>query len=482
MKKLEIIGRERLPEIHDAALKILEETGVIFHHQEALAIFKKHGLQVEGQLVKFSRKLVEASMEKVPAQFTWKARNDSYTRIMGDGYLLQPAAGPVKVHDLEGKIREGTLEDYANFQKIYQSGDIYDLVGMIPVEPKDVDPQVKHLFMMYETLRHTDKPVNGFMTTGDQARAQLDMMEIAVGGRKEFENNHYMAVSIGVTTPLTYSWDPLETMIRYVKKNQVPTILCAPLAGVTSPYSMLGTAVLQNAEILAGIVLVQLLRPGHPVVYCPSAAVANMRTCGFSTGAPESMLINIANIQMALDYYKIPVRAMSGFTDAKVPDFQAGVETMQNLMMGMLSGAHLLNESVGILDNILTVSYEKTILDGEIISRIKRINQGITGVDQDLCVDSIQRVGHAGSYLTDPITVKNCRNRWSPLTSFWGTQNEWEEKGAIDAACRANQKARQILADASDCLIDQSLDRELRDYIEKECRNIGVNRQGAGSS
>lgn len=351
-------------------------------------------------------------------------------------------------------------------KKIYQAGEIYDLVGMIPVEPKDVDQSVKHLYMMYETIRHTDKPVNGFMTTGDQAKAQLDMMEIAVGGLSEFESNHYMAVSIGVTTPLVYSWDPIETLIRYVNRNQVPTILCAPMAGITSPYSMLGTAVLQNAEILTGIVLTQLLRPGHPVVYCPSASVANMKTCGFSTGAPESILINIANVQMGLDYYQVPVRVMPGFTDAKIPDFQAGAETMQNLMMGMLSGGHLLNESVGILDSILTVSYEKTILDGEIISRIKRINQGITDVDQKLCVEAIQRIGHGGSYLTDPMTVKNCRGRWTPSTSFWGTQQDWEKAGAEESAQCANRLARQILDEAPTQLIDDNLDQELRKYME----------------
>ncbi len=468
MKKIQAIEPEMFSKIHGASLKILEETGVLFHHEKVLEIFKNHGANVQDKLVKLSPQLVEKCLEKVPAKFTWKSRNPEHTKTLGDGYLLQPAAGTIKVHDLDGKIRAGTLKDYANFQKIYQCGDIYDLVGMIPVEPKDVDPRLKHLYMMYETLKHTDKPVNGFMTTGSQARAQLDMMEIAVGGRKVFENNHYMAVSIGVTTPLTYSWDPLETLLRYVKRNQVPTILCAPLAGVTSPFSMLGTTVLQNAEILAGIVLTQLLRPGHPVVYSPSAAAANMRTCGFSTGSPESMLINIANIQMGLDFYHIPVRAMSGFTDAKIPDFQAGAETMQNQMLGMLSGAHLLNESVGILDNILTVSYEKTILDGEIISRIKRISKGITGQDQDLCLESIQRVGHTGSYLTDPMTVENCRNRWIPTTSFWGTHEEWEKKGATDACKRANEMARQILLDAKEPIIDAALDQELLQYMEFE--------------
>ena len=345
---------------------------------------------------------------------------------------------------------------------------------MIPVEPSEIPGKTKHLHMMYETLRHTDKPVNGFMTTGDQAEAQLEMMALAVGGEKKLHSHHYMCVSIGATTPLTYSYDPLETLIQYVKQNQVPTILCAPLAGVTSPYSMLGTAVLQNAELLAGIVLIQLLKPGHPAVYCPSAAAANMKNCGFATGAPESMLINIANIQMGLEFYRVPVRAMCGFTDAKIPDFQAGAETMQNMMMGMLSGAHLLNESVGILDNILTVSYEKTLLDAEIISRIKRIGRGIDGPDIDLSLASIQKIGQGGSFLMDPITVANCRNRWAPTVSFWGTEQEWEKAGSKDAAARANHMVSKILNDAPDSLIDEDTDRELKSYMERNCSDLGI--------
>ena len=409
-----------------------------------------------------------------PGAQQWTARNPGHTRVLGEGWLLQPAAGTVKVHDLEGNIRPGTLEDYRNFQKIYQAGEIFDLVGMIPVEPSELPAETKHLHMMYETLKHTDKPVNGFMTTGDQARAQLEMTALAVGGTRQFQSRHYMCVSIGATTPLTYSYDPLETLIQYVAQNQVPTILCAPLAGVTSPYSMLGTAVLQNAELLAGMVLVQLLRPGHPAVYGPSAAAANMKTCGFATGAPETMLINIANIQMGLEFYQVPVRAMPGFTDAKIPDFQAGAETMQNLMMGMLSGAHLLNESVGILDNILTVSYEKTLLDAEVISRIKRIGQGIDGPDRDLALDAIRAAGPGSSFLTDPATVANCRNRWTPTISFWGTQQEWEKDGAKDAAARANKMAARILETAPDRLIDEATDRALVAYMERECRNPGL--------
>lgn len=467
MNRFKVIDGGMLDRIHEASLKLLKETGVVFHHDRVLDLFKDHDAAVVGNRVRLPEKMVESAIEQAPDRFTWSARNPDHTRVLGEGWLVQPAAGTVKVHDLEGRIRPGTLKDYTHFQKIYQAGEAFDLVGMIPVEPSDLPAETKHLFMMYETLKHTDKPVNGFMTTGAQARDQLEMAAIAVGGRAALEAAHYMCVSIGATSPLIYSYDPLETLLQYVAMNQVPTILCAPLAGVTSPFSMLGTAVLQNAELLAGIVLVQLLRPGHPVVYCPSAAAANMKTCGFATGAPESMLINIANIQLGLERYHLPVRAMPGFTDAKIPDFQAGVETVQNLMMGMLSGAHLLNESVGILDNILTVSFEKTLLDAEIISRIKQVAKGVQGPDLDLSLEAIQAAGPGGSFLMDPATVAHCRSRWAPSVSYWGTQQEWENKGAVNAAARANEQARRMLAQAPERLIDGDTDEALLAYMKK---------------
>jgi len=353
--RLGVISGDDFETVHRATIMLLEEMGIVFHHDEVLSVFSDHGAVVKGNLVRMPRKLVEDNLKLVPRKFKWRAREEARSVVMGEGALLQPAAGPVYVQDLDGGRRNGTLQDYINFQKIYQSEDVYDLVGMIPCEPGDVSQDRKHLFMMLEILKHTDKPVNGFMTTGNQARAQLDMMEIAMGGKGSLDQHHCIAVSIAGTSPLTYSWDPLETMLNYIRRNQMVHILCAPLAGVSSPIGLMDTVVLQNVELLAGIVLSQIVEPGAPVVYGPSATAADMKTGGYLSGTPEGMLINIANIQMAVDYYHIPARAMTGITDAKIVDCQAGFETMQNLMMGMLAGAHLLNEAVGILDNILTV-------------------------------------------------------------------------------------------------------------------------------
>ena len=468
--RLEVISVDDFEGIHRATMKLLTETGIVFRHEAVLSLFKDHGAIVEGNLVRLPEKLVEDRIKLAPQKFRWQARNNERSVVMGESPLVQPAAGPVYVHDLDGGRRPGTLQDYTNLQKIYQAQDVFDLVGMIPCEPSDVSQDRKHLYLMLEILKHTDKPANGFMTTGDQARAQLDMMEIAMGGKNALDQHHCIAVSIGATSPLTYTRDPLETLLQYVRRNQMVHLLCAPLAGVSAPIGLMDTVVLQNAELLAGIVLVQIIQPGAPVVYGPSATAADLRSGDFFCGTPEGMLINIANIQLATQFYNIPARAMTGITDAKIVDYQAGFETMQNLMMGMLAGAHLLNEAVGIIDNILTVSYEKTIIDGELISRVRRIMQGIDGPDSDMNIEMIKEVGHGGNYLLHDVTFKRCRDRWRAPYSYCGSHSDWEKQGARDIVQRANKTCKEILAAAPETLIDPALEEELKAYIDSELK------------
>jgi trimethylamine--corrinoid protein Co-methyltransferase len=165
--RLEVISVDDFEEIHRATMKLLTETGIVFRHEAVLSLFKDHGAIVEGNLVRLPEKLVEDSIKLAPQKFRWQARNNERSVVMGESPLVQPAAGPVYVHDLDGGRRPGTLQDYTNFQKIYQAQDVFDLVGMIPCEPCDVSQDRKHLYLMLEVLKHTDKPANGFMTTGD---------------------------------------------------------------------------------------------------------------------------------------------------------------------------------------------------------------------------------------------------------------------------------------------------------------------------
>jgi len=465
--KLEILSDVELARVHDASLKILSETGVLFKCPEAIEIFKKHGARVDGEVVFLSKKMVEKSIEQAPVTFRFHARNDTRSVTIGKGFAVQPNGGVVDIQDMDRGRRPALLADFANIQKLCQASNIVSLVGSFPVEPRDVAPQEKHLKVTHAILKHTDKPFISYCSYAPQVRQMIDMVEIALGKQNFLEDHYAVAVSVNPLSPLKYSTDASETMIEFARRKQPVFVLSCIIAGVSGPINLLGTAVQQNAEFLAGLTLIQLINPGNPVVYCPASTAGNMKNAGYVTGPPEAFLINIINLQIALKMYKLPTRVMCGMTDAKNVNYQAGFETLQNLMMGMLSGAHIIHEALGVIDSIMCTSYEKFIIDEELISRVMRISRGVEFSEEALSVDIIQEIGHGGDYLMHDSTYQHARDFWRPTMSVWAPYAIWEKEGRRDALSWANERYKQILEEAADSLLDPALEAELNAYMKK---------------
>ena len=466
--RLNVISKPDMQWIHEASLKILAETGIVFHNEEALTICRNHGAKVSDKTVCFPKKLVRQVLESAPNTFRWKARNDDQSVTVGDPdekLLLQPNGGPVFIQDLDHGRRAATLKDFANIIKLCQASNIVSLVGSFPVDPGDLHPDQKHLHMMYEILKNTDKPLIGFETDGSKVRQTLDMVAIAMGQKDFLREHHCVGVAACPLSPLSYEPSSCETIIEFAKQNQVIFFTAAIMAGFSGPISLFGTTILHNTEVLAGITLAQLVNPGNPVVYSIGSTVANMQNGNFITGSPEMMLIHLAAMQMGLEYYRLPTRSMCGMTDSKIIDCQAGYETMQNLMAGILGGAHMIFECLGVLDAIMTTSYEKLMIDLEIISRVMRIKEGLDATDKGKALESIQKIGHESGYISHTDTLTNFRKRWQPTLSEWGTYEDWQASGSQDVAARANRLYKKILAKAPQSLIDPEVDKALQAYI-----------------
>jgi len=217
---------------------------------------------------------------------------------------IQPNIGPIYAYDLEKGRRKSTFEDFINMQKLAQSSDIVNLVGSLPLEPNDLDQNTKHLQMMHAVLKYTDKPVSGLAAHEKTIAQTLGMMEVAIQPytSRPLQEDHWIGVAINPLSPLTYSPDALETILGYAMQNQPIFIGPAIMAGVTGPIHPLGTIILQNAEILAGIVLTQLINPGNPVVYVCASTAAYMKNASFVTGTPEMSLIHAGGIQLGKEY------------------------------------------------------------------------------------------------------------------------------------------------------------------------------------
>ncbi len=213
-------------------------------------------------------------------------------------------------------------------------------------------------------------------------------------GQKGFLDSHYcIGVSLNPLSPLAYGTEVLETLLAFAKRRQPAFLLPCIMAGVTGPMSLWGTIVQQNAEILAGATLTYLINPETPIVYCPASTTADMRYASVAYAAPEQFLINTPGLQLAIDRYRLPTRILAGMTASKTEDIQAGAETMMSMLIGLLSGGHIILQSFGVLDFIMTTSYEKFVIDEEIFSGVIRFCRGVNTSDSDAAVKAIQDVG-----------------------------------------------------------------------------------------
>lgn len=470
--RLKVLVDEELDRIHDASVHLLENTGVLFECEEALTVLKKNDVRVEGRKAFIPGKLAEAAVENAPATFNWTARNNAHSIVCGEGIAPTPSIGPVFCQDLDRGRREGTIEDFVNFQKLSQASPVIRITGATPVAPQDVFPiSDRSLHMLYRTIKHTDKPLQGSCDSGVKADQQLDMVEISMG-RKGFLDTHYcIGVSLNPLSPLAYGTEVLETLLAFAKRRQPVFLLPCIMAGVTGPVSLWGTIVQQNAEILAGAALTYLVNPETPIVYCPASTTADMRYANAAFAAPEQFLINTPGLQLAIDRYRLPTRIMAGMTASKTEDIQAGAETMMNMLIGLLSGGHIVLQSFGVLDSIMTTSYEKFVIDEELFSSALRFCRGVDTTDSDAALQAIQDVGSKDSFLMHPTTMRQYKNHWRPINNLasWENYETWKKKGREDILVRANRKWKDILANSPDSMIDAELDKMLQDYL----RNTG---------
>ncbi|MFT5728977.1 MAG: trimethylamine--corrinoid protein Co-methyltransferase [Desulforhopalus sp.] len=468
----QVVGQKTLAKVHQASLNVLANTGIVFQSEECLEIFKNNGAKVSGKTVLIPENMVTQALESAPSSFDWVARDEEKSIQFGSDQAeihVSLNNGPIYIQDQDNGRRLGKEEDLVNLYKLAHNSNTCNIVGQIPVEPSDITGPTRHLEIFRRLLKHSDKPLFGYVGNTLELEQMFTMMKIASGNSVEdetFFDVPRIAVSLNPLSPLQFDQIPCQTILQFARRRQPIMVLTCSMAGVTSPVDPMGTVVLQNVEILAGLVLAQLISPGTPVVYSPASAIPNLRTGAYVTGLPMSGLINMVGVQLARDLYHLPSRCMAGLTDAKTVDAQAGYETMQNYLMLAMSGVNMVNECYGLLDMIMTVSYEKFLIDDEIMARAAQVVRGIDSYEDDLSESIISESGHGASYLMHPTTMKHCRGFWTPPLSTIDSYQGWEKKGGQDVADRANTSYKEILSNCPETILDNDLDQDLLSFIK----------------
>jgi trimethylamine--corrinoid protein Co-methyltransferase len=470
MQYFEYFSEQEVRRIHETCLRLLETVGVDFSFEPALEVLKKAGCKVEGQRVFFPPRLVEAQVAKAPAQYTLQARNPEKNVVIGGEHIaFIPCYGPPFVTDLDRGRRASTLEDYINFVKLGHASRSMDITGGMMAEPNDIPHERRNAEMMYASMRYSDKPFMGGAIGAEAARETVEMAAILFGcGEAELAEKRPIISILCARTPLAYDDRMLGAIMEYAKAGMPQLISSLSIAGATAPVTMEGTLVVQNTEVLAGIVLTQLIREGTPVVFAGSSSCSAMRYGTLSIGAPEMAVNTAATAQMAR-FYGIPSRGGGALSDAKLPDAQAGFEAMMSQLMATLSGVHFVLHSAGILEGYMVSSYEKFVLDDEICGMCKRIKRGERADEDRLAFELIRQVGPGGEYLTQKHTFQNFRKEiYANLVEEKDTYANWQQKGALSIDRRANRKWKEILKAYQEPHLPAETDKALRRYIERK--------------
>jgi trimethylamine--corrinoid protein Co-methyltransferase len=254
--------------------------------------------------------------------------------------------------------------------------------------------------------------------------------------------------------------------MEYAKAGQPQIISSLSIAGATGPVTLAGNLALQNAEILAGIVLTQLVREGTPVVFAGVSSNAEMRSGALCIGSPEMAMNTAATGQMA-HYYKLPVRSGGAVCDAKSPDAQASFESMMGLLMARVCGINFVLHSAGILESYNCMSYEKFIIDDELCGMVKRIQRGFEVTPETLALDVIKNVGPGGHFLDKDHTFDHFRTEfYQPRLSNRDDFVTWQASGSPQSTEAANRKFKEILSTYETPELPADVDRDLLKFID----------------
>jgi trimethylamine--corrinoid protein Co-methyltransferase len=466
----DILGEESLLRIEATGERILAEIGIEFRDDpDALDLWRQAGAKIEGLRVKFDPGMLLEIVSSAPATFTQHARNPARNvEIGGRNVVFSPAYGSPFVMDLDRGRRYGTIEDFRNFIKLAYSSPWLHHSGGTICEPVDLPVNKRHLDMVYSHIKYSDRAFMGSVTAESRAEESIEMARIVFG--RDFVDEHCVILgNVNVNSPLVWDGTMTKALRAYARANQAAVIVPFILGGAMGPVTNAGAIAQAWAETLAGCALTQLERPGAPVIFGNFLSSMSLRSGSPTFGTPEPAIGSMVVGQLARRL-KLPLRCAGNFSNSKLPDAQAMQEGVMSMMSAVHCGANFILHSAGFLDGLLSMSYEKFVMDMDFCGALHAYLKGVEVDDNALAMDAFQEVGPGSHFLGSGHTLRNYQ------TAFWDTEvsdnepfEKWsEEGGSTDMATRANKRWKRMLDEYQAPPLDQAVDEELLDFMARK--------------
>jgi trimethylamine--corrinoid protein Co-methyltransferase len=478
--RLELICAEGVEAIDATALRVLEEVGHRVTYKPTLELLRDAGLKVDGETVHFDRGFVREALAKAPASFELRARNPRMNFVVGGNHMVNsPTGGAPFVSDLDGGRRPGNVEDYIKLVKAAHMSPQIHCVDSGIVETMDLPLETRHLDMDYLVMRYSDKPLMTGGASYETTKDGVKMAAILFGGTEAIEQTPGVIGIVNPVSPLVWDDNMLGSMHALASANQPVIVTPFLTAGTSAPVTMAGGVAQWCAENLAGIAIVQTIRPGCPVVFGGYLTATDMALGQPTQGSPEWAMGILAGAQMAR-HYGLPFRGAGGWSSAKTVDAQSGYETVMGIWPALLSGTNFMLHAAGALESTMIISAEKMVMDFEVLRMFEwMLDPGLPVNDETLAFDTIVKTGPGGMYLASSHTVANFRSALyrSELASLEDV-NLWIEKGSKDTLVRANERYKKILEAYEDPGLDDAIDAELREFMAKRKSDIETSTGG----
>ncbi len=473
----ELLNPEQLDQLHTTSMRILSEAGIRVLGDKVMDLFKDAGAIVERDsgMVRIDESIVAEALKSVPSEFTLASRNPDKRIVMGGDHVnFGLVAGPPNVHDCINGRRPGNYVDYCNFIKLAHYFNAVHLLGNQVVAPIEMPANSRHMDAYLANLTYSDLSFHCSSIGRGRALDGINMAAIARGLKPEELREDPGVISIiSVNSPRLFDDAMGDGLIAMAQFGQPVTITPFTLMGAMAPVTLPGALAQQNAEALFGVVLSQLVRPGTPVMYGSFTSNVDMRSGAPAFGTPENTKANIAAGQLARRY-GIPYRT-SNANASNTVDLQAAYETMMATWGAVLGGANLIYHAAGWLEGGLTASYEKLIMDVEIIRNMIEFLKPMNFDADELGLDAIKSVPAGGHFFAAEHTMARYKTAFHrPMLSDWSNYEAWAAAGSKDALQRATGIWQQALRDYQEPAMDPAVKEELAAYVAKRIEVIGT--------
>ncbi len=471
-----------LPRIHEAVLTLLETVGFGNSIPSCIEICTGAGAVygADGRL-RFPRALVEETIRKAARNFTLHGQDPKHDMLVqGKRVHYGTAGAAVHLVDVEKReYRESLLQDIYDAARLVEGLDNIHFFQR-PMVPRDVvDPFDMDLNTLYACVMGTTKHVGTSFTVAENVGPALEMLYAIAGGEDKFRARPFVSNSnCFVVPPMKFAEDACGVLEACVNGGVPILLLSAGQAGATAPAAIVGAVVQAVSEVLAGLIYVNALKPGHPCIFGTWPFVSDLRTGAMSGGSAEQALLTAACAQMA-QFYDLPGGSAAGMADSKLPDVQSGYEKGITNVMAGLSGLNLIYESAGMHASLLGFCLESLIIDNDMLGQCLRCVRGIDVSDEALSVDVITDVclNGPGHYLGHGQTLKLMQTEYFyPAIADRFSPKEWNEKGRPDILQRAIAEKKRVLSSFFPNHVPRSVDDALRARFP----NIYLTRQGMG--